>query len=387
MSIERKFSQARYTACEKMEYLAHLIFGLVPIETEAVERFLITEDMRLLYNPIYFFNISVQDISAIILHSCFHIIQNHAERSRGFANKVKFNVACDLEIGDDLESAGVKMPEDFGHFTANEYNIIMKFAHLKCGGMAETYYDKIQMEDEHIKHCCGSGSGNPYGKGQGAESDGESKARQKAEIERMKLMTAEEIQKHMKERGNVPAGLKRFVELILQPPVVDWRLKLSAKIRKLVYSKSGCVDYTYTKPSRRGVKNVVMPSMSGTSVCIGVLVDTSGSMSAEDLGKGINQIRYILSQMKADLYLAVIDAGLHVFKKVSSIREVQGSMVGGGGTDLTEGFDRLNEVGCDVIVAISDCCAVFPEKCKAHTIWLVGKNHATPPFGEVIKID
>jgi predicted metal-dependent peptidase len=112
-------------------------------------------------------------------------------------------------------------------------------------------------------------------------------------------------------------------------------------------------------------------------------------MSEKDLGDGLFQLKKIFSQMpEIEMWLAVVDAEVYSVSRVKTTRDIQAKIMGGGGTVFTEVFDKLLDVGCDLIVGISDCCASFPETTpKAKVVWVTSYKEASPPFGEVIIID
>src|SRR5690606_41693317 len=66
-----------------------------------------------------------------------------------------------------------------------------------------------------------------------------------------------------------------------------WRSLLGAAIRSATASSGAGDDYTYRRPARRSaaVPGAVLPSLRRTPPRVGVIVDTSGSVSDADLGR------------------------------------------------------------------------------------------------------
>jgi predicted metal-dependent peptidase len=69
----------------------------------------------------------------------------------------------------------------------------------------------------------------------------------------------------------------RWAETLLHP-VVDWRQALQTSIRKGLFLTAGKIDYSYRRPSRRPVPNVILPSLVQPVPQVSVMLDTSGSM-------------------------------------------------------------------------------------------------------------
>jgi predicted metal-dependent peptidase len=136
------------------------------------------------------------------------------------------------------------------------------------------------------------------------------------------------------------------------------------------------------------MKNVVLPSMVMPIPTVGVIVDTSGSMSEKELGEGLGQIRHVLSAIRAEVYLAICDCDVHNVRKIRTTKEVQASLVGGGGSDMSPAIAELEKLKCDFIIGISDCMVGYPDTPpRAKVIWLrTGDYTSDPPFGDVVDI-
>src|SRR5262249_33677445 len=91
----------------------------------------------------------------------------------------------------------------------------------------------------------------------------------------LRRRVAEEV---MRQRGvqpgSTPGDWERWAQAVLQPSL-DWRKLLSAAIRGGVANVAGAADYSYSRPSRRRVPRVVLPSMIRPLPRVAVVVDTS----------------------------------------------------------------------------------------------------------------
>jgi hypothetical protein len=147
--------------------------------------------------------------------------------------------------------------------------------------------------------------------------------------------TAQAIADHVRQRGTVPAGLKRWAENLLKPKV-NWRQQLRASLQETLAVR-GKQDYSYTKPSRRHppvVGGPVFPSTVDKKGTVAVVVDTSGSMSEHDLGQAIAELRGLMTQMGARVVLISADAAVHAVKEIRDWKEAERLLLGGGGTDM-----------------------------------------------------
>jgi predicted metal-dependent peptidase len=386
--MNSKLALARLHAMKKMPYMSATLYLLSPVEARGLKTLGVTRDARLLYDPEFCDELSDAALGGVLLHECMHLLQNHFDRgnAKGALDEARtrlvWNVAADCEINDDLIEAGLELPSE-GKYRA----VTPRGLGLPSFDIAESYYDKLMEEGlpDNIAPQCGSCVGNPL------ETEGEvtsgSAARTKEEIEEARKETASAIRAY---KGKVSSGLERLAEEIQAPPKLDWRRVFAGRVRRLMGQRYGLVDFSYSRPPRRrSAVDIVTPAMIAPQPRIGILVDTSGSMSETELGLGLGQIRHVLRASVAEVWLATCDAELHALKRIGRLGDVRAALKGGGGTDLRPAFQALNAIHCDVIIAISDCCAVFPAvPPRTPTIWLrCGLSKEDPPFGSVVDID
>lgn len=160
-------------------------------------------------------------------------------------------------------------------------------------------------------------------------------ATEKANKAKAILKRAQTIYKKMgKPGGHSDHSLSELVDEELAP-VVNWVSVLNNKLNKISQSIS-----TYSAPDKRfrsrgiiipGPKQLENTELENIKICI----DTSGSMSREDLGRCFNQVRQLLRRYKADAELIYWDTAVRATYKFKNIREVIDKPVdGGGGTDI-----------------------------------------------------
>ncbi len=368
---------------------------------------------------------TVDVLAWILMHEVMHLLLKHHERAAALgilpeatpemiAKSTIANYAQDACINEELDKFQ-KGPADCirpttlnqppGLIFEERYRLLLKEVEKKGSGGKEG--------EGPGKGWCGSCAGHPIpgepnGKGNsgGGDKAGDGTrdpGRTPAEMERIRKETAEAIKGHVatKGRGTVPDSMVRFADDQLAPPRVDWRPHLAQAVRGAVASKSGCVDLTWNKPSRRqagvgfGPGRPIMPSYHAPVPKVGFGVDTSGSMSKEALTEVLTEGQGVLLALGAPFTFAVCDAALHGVREVASIADAAKLLKGGGGTDmrpLFEAFEAQVERPSVVIIATDGYIgagypAEEPTWCK--TVWLVvsGGNPEPCPWGDTVLID
>lgn len=255
---------------------------------------------------------------------------------------------------------------------------------------------------------CGSGAGRPLPnepKTPDKDDDGNDTGRSEADIDSIRRATAEAIRDAVeKNRGTVPAGLVRWADTILQPVKIDWRTKLAQIARNAVAYRPGAVDFNYQRPSRRqgalgyGIGHPILPTLRQPTPRVGLAVDTSGSMSRDDLMIACSEAEGILKAVGADIDFVACDAAVGKITKVNSVQELAANLVGGGGTDFGPAIEAAANLRPmpEVLVYATDGHGPAPaEPPKGmHVIWLlVGNGHAespwfpADPWGDIVEVD
>ena len=243
-------------------------------------------------------------------------------------------VRCaDAEINDDLVPAGLDLPGS---------PVMPADLAADNGLLAEQYYaavpgrDPFRISNESAGWLdCGSGADGmprPWDAGGGPRlAPGQARL--------LARQVAQDCIRHGREAGNVPAGLLRWAEEILEPSV-NWRKELAAELRRAVADTAGAVDYSYRRPSRRAsaAGSVVLPALRRPVPDVAVVCDTSGSMTDELLAMTLAEVEGLLRSLGVIRQLRVLacDAAAGPAQRVTSARQVE--LTGGGGTDMGAGI-------------------------------------------------
>ena len=188
--------------------------------------------------------------------------------------------------------------------------------------------------------------------------------------------------------GNLSAGLERMFEE-LHHSKTNWKVKL----RQMVKTKIP-FDYSYRKPNRNYLaSNLILPSMDGEKYEIVFAIDTSGSITNNELSDFLGEIDYIARSLKkVNVTILTHDVDVHEVyedidpKKIGSIR-----ITGGGGTSHIPVIERIGKLRKKAALAVflTDGFSNFPERAPSfRTIFVLsdsrGRQNLPPWAKEVV---
>ena len=354
----------RLRACAISPYLSSALYTMKLIVLEPLEKENEDDDnkydlptmgvdkyWRCYINPEFVDQIGIKQAAGVLVHEVYHLISNHAERSKNYAADHQiWNIAGDMAINQDLRSNGIELPE---------WVIYPQNFNQQDGELAETYYDQlikdaIKIPGDYVAEGSGAtGEEETWEKGKGDGTDGTSEA--KGEMVRRQV--AKDIERHP---GSVPGGLARWANEHLNP-IVDWQTKLSSAIRGQISKAAGMVDYTYSQRSRRSALfgDFIMPRMVKPIPDVSVLIDTSGSMNDDDLGRAMAETQSILAALGNPITVYTADTEVHTNQQVFDVSAIK--MVGGGGTDMDRAINEVADAGSPwLLVVITDGWTGWP---------------------------
>jgi len=209
-----------------------------------------------------------------------------------------------------------------------------------------------------------------------------------------------EQQNRIRQQGVSPGQIEELIKLT--EPKVDWRKMLAFYLRT-IYEQE---DYTWTRPSRRiyGAPyttpegRVEYPYLPGRlseeyELRVAIGIDTSGSISDQELVTFMSETLGILNQIPGDVTALVIQTDSEVYSAVEYHKgemppEIQ--VTGRGGSDTSPTFETIEELNWqpDVLVYFTDLEVTFPSEAPPYPVlWITIGEKTTAPFGDVAKYD
>ena len=325
---------ARLWAATRFPYLASGLFGVQTIPASGSGTVSVDRQWRLRADPSVAAGWTPAELGGVLVHHVCHLLRDHAERSvasvRTPADSPLWIRAADAEINDDLIPAGLELPGD---------PVLPKHFGAPPGKMAEEYYAMLREAPDARRRPwldCGSGAD---GQPRDGESTGAPRGLDQWQADLLRRQVAQDVARHGKEPGTVPAGLLRWAQQVLAPQV-NWRRLLGAELRRAIADVAGAADYSYRRPSRRAaaVPGVVLPALRRPVPELAVVCDTSGSMTDDLLAMALAEVEGLLRALGLSRQLRVLacDTAVGPAQRVTTARQVE--LTGGGGTDMGAGI-------------------------------------------------
>jgi len=317
----------------------------------------------------------------LLAHEVKHVANKHALR-RGNRARHLWNIATDHVINLECIEEGLYIPEN--GYADEQYR----------GMSAEQVYTLLSIDepddepgdkpgdkpDDEPDDGTGWGDVVDYTGEDGPASESEL-AEAEARINRDIINAA----RAAKAAGNIPGGVQRLVDEILDPKV-DWREELKSYV-----SVQFRDDYSWARGNRRYLYNgLYLPSMvSNGLVDIVVAIDTSGSMTRKELAQVSAEIDAILQDYPARIHVVYCDARVNGHMEVeSSDCPVQLEMKGGGGTAFQPVFDWIEEHDINPVLCIyfTDLCGPAPREPEYPVLWVTHEKSTEGFFGETLRM-
>lgn len=351
-----------------------------------------TDGRVLIYNEKFVESLDPKVLTGVFIHEIYHIVLEHHLRM-GNRESERWNMATDYAINLLCKQGGFDMPKDILY---NE-----KFKDMN----AEEIYKLLEKEEKGGK---GKGKDGKSG-GQGCAKvqwniggvmpkkgkDGRTLARDEIEQESKNLKgMIKEAYLSGKLAGKLPADLERMLKDLLEPKI-NWKEALAKFISVHVLT-----DYTWSLPDRAYVqRGFYLPTLAEPELGdIVMAVDTSGSITDDDLRDLVSEVRGILIAFPTKtFYLIGCDTHVASVQEVNFSDEIKRPK-GGGGTCYREPFKWVKEHSVEPVcfIYLTDGeCNSFPDSPPDYPVlWVLTKKSRyyahvweDVKFGEVVIMD
>jgi predicted metal-dependent peptidase len=400
--IETKLSAARTRLILDKPFLGALVLRLPMVQADPKWcRTTATDARAFYYNAQYLEGLTLEQTQFMLAHEALHCALSHFAR-REHRARHRWDLACDLAINPLLIKDGLRPPpgalymDQFEGLTAEE--IYPSIADMD---------QETETLDQHLYDNEDSDGGRSSGQSGSSQEQGEQGERPEAELDPnrggapqpkpLSETEREQLSVQWQQRlagaaqqalraGKLGGGLARLVDHLLQPQL-PWRMLLAKYMTSISRD-----DYNYSRPSRReGL--AILPSLRSTQVDVVVVLDTSGSVSADEIREFMSEVDAIKGQVRARITLHACDAelakdGPWEFEPWEEFK-LPRDFTGGGGTRFTPVFEwaRGRDRQPDLLVYFTDAQGEFPEQEPVFPVlWLV-KGKSRVPWGQRVQLN
>jgi len=402
MTAQQKMQKARAALILDQPFFGSLALKTKLIEDEMLyipnpeQRTMWTDGVSIGYCPAFVDSLPIDQLKGVLCHEVMHLANAHQCR-RGERDPQRWNTSADLSINHLIKTAGMVLPKDHLDNPA--------FHNLE----AEAIYNLIPEPPQGPGPGKGNGAGNGQGKqGKGPQEpnlgdpgkcgevrdlpgkDGQpaSDSDKAQNAQDWKIATQQAAQA-AKMAGKLPGSLARYVDELLEP-VVDWREALRQFIDRTARN-----DYTWKRPNPRYFsRGLILPSLYNQEMPpLVVAVDTSGSITKDDLQQFASEIDDILNQYPTTVTVVYCDTKVqHVEEFTAETRPIRLDAKGGGGTRFSPVWEWIEEnaeeTPCAVVYLSDLQCSDYGNEPEMPVLWVnTGKYQASPPpFGECVRL-
>lgn len=393
--IEQSVLKARIALSLRQPFLASAIMRL-PIKDATVYgwcKTMATDGYHIFFNANWVANLRQSEIRGVLAHEVLHVIFQHSSR-RVNRDPELWNIAADHAINLLLIEQGFSLPK--GGLANYAYR----------GMSAEKIYSllppKTSYSLEGKKHKAGTNDtaensgdipviGSDVLDPDSPEVVGARDSDMPDTAQLTEICATLRDDAASKLQGNA-AGLFKSECAAIEESRIDWRDLLRGWLVDRIKN-----DWSMWPCSKKHLhRGLYMPSLGIEAPGhIIFAIDTSGSMSNEDLAEIFAEVRVYRETYPCRLTILQCDAKI---QSITTYEEMDGEEIppkiqlfGRGGTDFRPVFDWIDEnaMGAYLIYA-TDGYGSFPEaEQTGGVIWLLSKNHMKVsefPFGVCVKI-
>ena len=424
--IENKLVSARTRLILDKPFLGALVLRLPMMEGDPSWcKTTFSDGKTLYYNAEYINSLDIDQTQFALSHEALHCALSHFYR-RGHRIKTRWDLACDYAVNPLLINDGLKPTPDAAYL--EEYKGMTAEEIYPClddeddeDDEQEQDSDTDDNEDLENKHQGDAGNDNSEKKpeqddrsdsenepeqddrseGAGSSNQNENQSNGGSAAPEPQPMSGQEQEdlntqwqqrlaaaaQTAHQRGQLGGEMARMVDFLLQPRL-PWRMLLQRYMTMTARD-----DYSYSRPSSRRGNPAVFPRLRSSETSVVVVIDTSGSISEEEIGEFISEIDAIKSHVRARITLLTCDSELNhgcpwYFDPWDDFsRDI--AILGGGGTNFRPPFEWIEKQdrAPDLLVYFTDAMGIFPRAEPMYPVlWLV-KGQATVPFGQRVQLN
>lgn len=378
--LERRLSGAQLRLRMRHPFFATLAL-FAPIRITKAINTAATDGESLYFNPKFIGGLTDSELDGLLTHEVLHAALLHTIR-RATRTPELWNIACDIVVNGMAREAGLALPNGAVEHPPWEALSAEEIYHRLVKGRPEELNKLVlvdllepgQRPDEKGESPSASKRGAAIG------------AHWKAALQQAKVVASRSSGLG---RGAGGAGIGLEWDAVTQPQL-DWRTVLWRHLVRTPTDFSGF--------DRRFIgRGMYLDALDGEEVDVVVCVDTSGSISDDELNLFLSEINGILGSyphIRCQLFFADWDLyGPYELAKDTAVPRPEG----GGGTSFVPFFEWLAEHPSErahvqrIAVYLTDGYGEFPEEAPQEeaVLWIVtgdGLESEGFPFGEVARL-
>jgi len=350
--------------------------------------------ISLVYHPDLVDKTDDTNLIKVIEHEGLHLLNKHIPRLiRILSNEVNkekiqhkimaWNIASDCCVN---TQAGFK--EDFIIAGSSCPLCLPDKYNLPPDKLTEWYFlELLKNENSQKSDDPSIGDHSKWTEGLSSVSDWSSLSRKIDQ--HVRRIIKESAKTFNKDRGRLPSHIAALIQGALASPQAPYYQIIRKLVRGTRFSK---FRRSPTKINRKRTYSFILKDTSIPQISpfpgktrdftfdVVVLIDTSGSMSNEDIKEGLSGIKNILEKDRhCHTTVLEVDAGVEKEYVCKKVRDIQFNIKGRGGTRLAPGLYRAKELECDVCLAFTDgytenINALPRKKLPKKMIWVINKG-------------
>ena len=341
-----------------------------------------TDGFKIAFGSKFLAIITDDEVDIVLLHEIMHIVLKHCFRGNHLKDKERLNIACDIVVNSNIVYASGKDPSSIA------LRCDVEPWRLTPSGKEGYLYTVEEVYEMLQDDLCNPDSGSDsvfddHGRWI-TDEDGS-----------LSDLWDQRVVDAVKSSATGLTSLPKDIAIMIDErrnPKKDWRSILISFIQEEVN------DYSFSPPDRRYEGDFFLPDFNDLDTRVKnilFVIDTSGSMSNDDISEMYHEIRGAIDQFNGKLsgWLGFFDDKVIPpvpFNTIEEFKIIRPK--GGGGTNFECIFNYVRDNMADelpsAIVIMTDGYASFPDVGATMGIpvmWVINTD-VTPPFGTLIKI-
>ena len=317
---------------------------------------------ELVINPDYWETQDDTQQMNLLQHEVYHIVFQHMFLWDSFPNKKVLGLATDCEVNSFLSNL-------------DDSWVVPSLWNLQEKQGTKFYYEEILKQTPSQQHNLKTKDDHSQWNKDFNECSNAEKQLIQNKINSQIKTAAEQI---IKMQGTIPAELKHIVDELFKPKprIFDWK----SYFRRMLGS---IYDINIKKTRRK--ESIRFPEAAGikhkTKASILVAIDTSGSVSDEELKDFFSEITYIY---KTGARVTILECDSKISANYEYTGKWTGKVHGRGGTNFQPVIDYYRENIKDYasLVYFTDGMCFIPANVPRDTIWVItsaGDHNKTYP--------